>query len=139
VRHGIGREEYVRLICNGYLIMGKPIPEQFWDEWDAICAKQAEERSAEQRLLEIPPDPLEVWAFMEDGGKFMLTPTGPATNTVILGANVPYTGVLRYFRLQRPDGTLLAQFDGDMNTRALLAGDSLLLQLDAEQMLKFLT
>ena len=135
----IGREEYVRLICNGYLILGKPIPEEFWDEWDVIQAKTARDKKAEERLLEIPPEPMEVWAIMENGLEFRLSQDKPATTTVTLTAIVPVTGMFRYFQLRRATGVVLAQFDGNMTTKALLSGDSLHLSLDAAQVLRLLT
>lgn len=144
MNEGIGREEYVRLICNGYLVLGKPIPPEFWDEWDAICEAEAEARlnarvkAAEHALLEIPPDPLEVWGVMMDGSAFRLSQDRPATHEVWLAGTVPATGIFRHFELRRPDGEVLAQFEANVGQRALAVGDTLQVSLDAEQLVKFL-
>jgi hypothetical protein len=134
--HGIGRENYVRIICNGYLILGKPIPEEFWDEWEAIQAKERI-KSADELLLEIPPDPMEVWVVLKDGNEFQVLPDGPANGgSIKLSATTPYTGEVDHGRLQRPDGTLLAKFDVFCN--AMVAGDTLTVMLDSSQMLNLL-
>jgi hypothetical protein len=137
---GIGREEYVRLLCRGYLIIGKPIPEEFWDEWEEILAKDAAlvPPSAGEKLLELAPDPLEVWAVLKDGSQFELTRSKPSIgNHVTLEGTSPYTGIVDHCVLQRPDGTLLAKFNIS-NVNTVVAGDSLHVTLDATQMLKML-
>jgi hypothetical protein len=139
-REGLSREEYVTIICRGYLVIGKPIPEEFWDEWEAICAKEAAPKTPEERLLEIPPEPLEVWAVMVGGGTFRLLATKPASNGFItLEARCPMTGMVDHCALMRPDGTVLAQIPFSNPVSALVAGDSLHVTLDAEQMVKYLS
>jgi hypothetical protein len=138
-REGLSREEYVTLICRGYLVMDRPVPEEFWDEWEAICAKQAEPKTAADLLLEIPPEPMTVWAVMHDGTDFPLYPDGPSKNGYIkLTATVPTTGLFWYFQLRKANGLLLAQFDGSIADKALVAGDSLSCMLDADAMVKLL-
>jgi hypothetical protein len=135
----LGRENYVRLICNGYLVLGKPIPPEFWDEWEALCAKQAPPTSAEDLLLQLPPEPMAVFAVMHDESEFLLTPAGPSKDGhITLTGTVLHTGFFKFFRLQRPDGTILAQFDGNIPNVALVQGDSLHCTLDAEAMVKLL-
>jgi len=132
---GLSREEYVTIICQGYLVLGRPIPAEFWDEWDAISARKA----SADRLLEIPPQPMQVWAMMRGGSEFPLTATGPASKgSIVLDAKAPLTGIFLNFQLRRADGTLLAEFDGDIAGCALVAGDVLSLTLDAEAMVKML-
>lgn len=138
----LGRENYVRLLCNGYLILGKPIPQEFWDEWEEILAKDAaavgDGPSAEDQLLKFAPEPLEVWAVMEGGAKFKLDAPNPSKDGYITLETIsPITGIVDHCILQRMDGTLLAHFN--INTVTLLAGDHLHVTLDAAQMLKLLT
>lgn len=136
---GIGREEYVRLLCNGYLIIGKPIPEEFWDEWEEIQAKDGvlTQAEADRKLIELPTDPLEVWVVLKDGNEFQVLPTGPAKGgEITLSATTPFTGTVDHGRLQRPDGTLLVTFHIFCN--AMTAGDTVSVMLDSAQMLKFL-
>jgi hypothetical protein len=133
----LGRENYVRLICNGYLVMGRPIPPEFWDEWEALQPKLGE-KSFEDKLLEITPEPMEVWAVMVGGGTFQLTAPNPAKNGYItLEAMSPMTGMVDYCRLIRADGTVLAQFPVQ-GVSALVKGDHLHVTLDAEAMVKLL-
>jgi hypothetical protein len=135
---GIGREEYVRLLCNGYLIIGKPIPEEFWDEWEVIQAKDGEmtQAEADRRVVELPTDPLEVWVVLKDGNEFQVLPDGPANGgSIKLSATTPFTGEIDYGRIQRTDGTLLAKFQIFCN--AMVAGDTVSVMLDSAQMLKF--
>jgi hypothetical protein len=135
----LGRENYVRLICNGYLAMGRPIPPEFWDEYEAIYAKDRI-KSAEDRLLEITPEPMAVVAVMHSGREFLLQPQGPSTGAMItLSGTAPETGLFWYFQLRKADGTVLAQFDGNVANVALVQGDSLHCTLDAEAMVKLLT
>jgi hypothetical protein len=138
-KEGLSREEYVTLICRGYLVMDRPVPEEFWDEWEAICAKEALPKTAADRLLEIPPEPMSVWAVMHDGTDFQLHPDGPSKDGYItLMAAVPVTGLFWYFQLRKANGMLLAQFDGQIADKALVAGDSLHCTLDADAMVKLL-
>lgn len=137
---GIGREQYVRLLCNGYLVIGKPIPEEFWDELEEILAKDAAAAppTPAERLLELPAEPLEVWAVLMNGLRFQVTRSKPSTGDfVTLEGTSPYTGVVDHCVLQRPDGTLLARFNIS-NVSAIVAGDSLSVTLDAAQMLSLL-
>lgn len=139
---GLSREEYVRIICRGYLVNGTPIPEEFWDEWDAIVAKEARDKPMIDRLLEIEPQPMGVVAIMHDGTEFLLHPKEPAgissQSFITLTGDVPVTGLFKWFQLRRPDGTVLAQFDGNVANVALVQGDSLHCTLDAEAMVKLL-
>jgi hypothetical protein len=137
ISNPLGRENYVRLVCEGYLALGKPIPEEFWDEYEAIYAKEREAKTPEDRLLEITPEPMEVWAVMRGGGTFRLAATKPAQNGILtLEAVSPMTGMVDYCRLQKPDGTELAHII--VNCNALVAGDSLHVTLDASTMLSYL-
>ena len=75
---------------------------------------------------------------MHDGSTFRLGAPDPAKDGYItLKATSPVTGVVDHCILQRPDGTLLAQFS--INTVMLTLGDSLHVTLDAAQMVSFLT
>jgi hypothetical protein len=118
--------------------MGRPVPPEFWDEYEAIYAKDRVQ-SAEDRLLEIPPEPMMVVAVMHSGKEFLLQPAGPSKGGYItLTGVVPETGLFWYFQLRKADGTTLAQFDGNVANVALVQGDSLHCTLDAEAMVKLL-
>lgn len=131
----------MRLVCEGYIALGRPIPEEFWDEWDAICEKDraaAEAQTAEEKLLEIPPEPMEVWCIT-DRGDFKMEPDGPAVNGQIKlhYTSMPWACTVKHYEL-RKDGVLLAEFQAQMSNTALVAGDSLTLTMDAPLMLSLL-
>jgi len=99
----IGREEYVRLIATGYLSLGLPVPEEFWDEWDVILeAHLAEEEQRNKDILEGVPDvgPLEVWAICDEG-EILLEATGPASRgeVVMQAKNVQVAGMVNHVEL----------------------------------------
>jgi len=127
----------VRLVCEGYLALGRAVPEQFWDEWDAICEKDREQTD-EEKLLAIEPEAMEVWCIT-DRGDFQLTPSGPAVNGSIKLEyhSIPWACTVKHYEL-RKDGVLMSEFNATMPNTSMFAGDSLTLTMDGPLMVHLL-
>jgi hypothetical protein len=152
----LNREEYVRIIATGYLALGKPVPEELWDEWEAILeAYLAAEEQRDKDLLRNIPDvgPLEVWAVC-DGGDILLSAKGPASNGEIVmeATNVTVGGRVNHIELCKrhafnmlgfgagKKGELVCEMPIQMNA-LLVAGDTLTVTLngaDVANVLKLL-
>jgi hypothetical protein len=141
----LDREEYVRIIATGYLALGKPVPEELWDEWEAILeAYLAAEEQRDKDVLRNIPDvgPLEVWAVC-DCGDILLEAKGPASDGKIVmeATNVLLSGSVKHIELRKrhpysmlgfgagKKGELVCEMQIQMNA-PLVSGDTLTVTLN---------